>query len=343
MAADRRISGVVSIKDIAAHLGMSHATVSRALNDKPAISEDTKERVRRAALQLGYIPNAGGRLLRGLPSSLVGLIIPDVQNEFYSTTAKILAENCAREGLQLILCISEDDPDLEYRHIRALLEARVAGIVITPTATLRRDSAALLRNTPLIQLVRRHPLLKAAHVCVDDVDGLYMATRHLLELGHRRIAYIGGFTELSTGARRLDGFRKAMTEFAATPDADLIFLGPPRPEFGAATAHRLIDLDRPPTAIVLASSQLATGCLETLHARKVAVPGQLSMVVYGDAIWHWFAAVPISAISLPVAEITNAAAALLFARIRQPAGGSDTVETTLQLSPHLVVRESTAP
>lgn len=343
MAADSRISGVVSIKDIAAHLGMSHATVSRALNDKPAISEETKERVRRAASQLGYIPNAGGRLLRGLPSSLVGLIIPDVQNEFYSTTAKILAESCAREGLQLILCISEDDPNLEYRHIRALLEARVAGIVITPTAMLRRESATLLKNTPLIQLVRSHALLKTAHVCVDDIDGLYMATRHLLELGHRRIAYIGGFTELSTGARRLDGFRKAMAEFAAPHDGEMIFLGPPRPEFGSTTAHRLIDLGEPPTAIVLASSQLAAGCLETLNARNVAVPEQISMVVYGDATWHRLAAVPISAISLPVTEIANAAAALLFARIRQPAGSSDWLETTMQLSAHLVVRGSTAP
>jgi LacI family transcriptional regulator len=335
-------AGQVSIKDIAAHLGMSHATVSRALNGKSTISEATKIRVRRAAAALGYVANAAGRQLRGMPGRLVGLIIPDVQNDFYSTVAKVLAASCAAEGFQLILAISEDDSDLEYRHVLSLLEARVSGVVITPTADLSARTAALLRSLPTIQLIRSHPALPACHVGIDDHAGTFLATRHLLSLGHRAIGFIGGAHHLSTGADRYAGYRDALVA-AGCPISDaLVMTGPPRPEFGQAAIRTLWSRPDPPSALVLGSSQLTLGAMLNLAERGLACPRDVSLVGYGDPPWFALMTAPVTTIGLPVTELSKAALSILLANMRRPPGSAEPPPSSQTFPPMLVTRGSTA-
>ena len=155
MAARR--GGQVTIKDIAQALGISHATVSRALNDSPLINAGTKDRIRAKADEMGYVPDPAARVMRGELSTIVGFILPDVQNHFYSASAKVLAESVSAAGFQLVLAISEDDPERERRHVEELRRARARGIVITPSAGLLPDTADLLRDMPVVQLVRSHP------------------------------------------------------------------------------------------------------------------------------------------------------------------------------------------
>src|ERR1700730_12894095 len=129
----RRPGQDVTILDIAKCLDISHTTVSRAIAGHEHISEETKRRVKQAVRQMGYVPNASARTMRGQRSSVIGLIIPDVQNDFYATVAKIVADNLAAHAMQLMLSVTEDDPDRELRELRALTEARPSGVIIVPT------------------------------------------------------------------------------------------------------------------------------------------------------------------------------------------------------------------
>ena len=199
----------VTAQGVAQHLGLSISTIGRALADDPRISPATKARVQAAAESLGYVANEAARMMRGGSSKLVGLMLPDIRNDFYATIAQALSACCDREGYRLALCITEDDRDLEARQVKDLVAARVAGIIVVPTASPRREALAMLCSVPRVQLLRNLPALSADWFGIDDEHCLQAGTRHLVDLGHRRIAYIGGEPALPTGVARMAGFRAA--------------------------------------------------------------------------------------------------------------------------------------
>src|SRR5580704_9897727 len=249
----RGIKGGVTIKEVAEYLHISHSTVSRALSDHPYTNAETKQRVRRAVEKLGYVPNAAARSLRSDKGSLVGLILPEFQNELFAAAAQILSRSCLKEGMQMMLALSEDDPVAEYKHVLALREARARGIIMTPTPGMMDKTIALLRGIPMVQYSRRHPRLSAPSVTTDGERGIYIAAEHLLQLGHRRIAYVGMECDKSTGAERLTGFMKAHLGFNVASDASLRRLGPPLADFARSAVIDLLHGVEPPTALILGS------------------------------------------------------------------------------------------
>jgi LacI family transcriptional regulator len=337
------VSSHATIKDIAARLGVAHSTVSRALNDHPHVKDETKLRVRRAAADLGYIANSGARLMRLGRSSVIGLIVPDVENPFYSAAAKVMAESCAAEGFQLLLAVSEDDPFQEQNHVQALREARAAGVAIALTANPRRQTIALLRQVPTVQLVRRDSALPCDAVGIDDRAGTRLSTQHLLDLGHRRIAFIGVLQELSTGSARVAGYRAALREAKVKLDPALEKFGRPRPDFGHQALAELLALSDRPTAVVLGSSQFTLGALDAMGAAEVSMPIDLSLVGYGDPDWFRLWRPAITTIGLPLKDIAATAASLLFRRIREPS--VDAISRSALHAPFLptlIVRGSSA-
>lgn len=331
----------VSIKTLAAYLNMSHATVSRALNDKSVISKATKEKVQKAAEKFGYVANSGARLVRGMSGRLVGLIIPDVQNDFYSTVAKILAQSCASQGLELILAVSDDDSTLEALHIRSMLEARVAGIIITPTIGLKQQEAAFLARVPCVQIVRRHELIRANHISIDDSQGINLATKHLLDLGHKKIGFIGGSRELSTSVDRLSGYQQALSEYKIKFQKRFIALGPPRPEFGCAAMKKLQSLEQKPTAFVMGSSQLTLGALQALKQLNLSIPEHVSLVGFGNPPWFELAWPPVTTVDLPVEALSKGAAADLFSQLKERDKKPKKQVNTTTFPSSLRIREST--
>ena len=150
---------MVTIKDIAARLQVSPSTVGRALADDPRISSAMKQKVAEVASELGYVANRAARMMRGVSSNLVGLVVPDIRNSFYSTIAHALSKCLEQEGFQLTLSETDDDRLAELRHIRELTSVNVAGIIIVPSAKPHPDSVRLLAMTSHIQLLRRHASL----------------------------------------------------------------------------------------------------------------------------------------------------------------------------------------
>ncbi len=330
----------VTIRDIAQDLGISHATVSRALAGHPKISDTTKERVREAAARLRYVVNASARTLRSAHSKLVGLVIPDIQNDFYASVAKRLADRLEARGFQLALSVTEDDAQRELRDVRALLEARAAGVIITPSMDLRRETAAMLQHVRTIQLIRRHRSLRtAAAVVIDDRAGVHQATRHLIDLGHTRIGYLGTHTRLSSGRNRLAGFVRAMREAALA--ADRVLLGPPRPEFARQAIGSWLGTSAA-TGWVSGSSELTLGALQALHHAGLRLPADLSLIGYGDPAWFTLVGPGITTVGLPVAEAAEAAASMVLADGRCDLAGTKVGGALTRLTPVFVPRGSAA-
>ncbi|NOZ33131.1 MAG: LacI family transcriptional regulator [Alphaproteobacteria bacterium] len=335
---------MVTIKDIALQLNISPSTVARALADHPHTSDATKARVRTAASDLGYVVHAAARMMRGQSSKLIGLIIPDVQNDFYATVAKTLAETCNSAGFQLVLAITEDEPATENKHIRELISARAAGIVIVPCRSPWRDTIKLLKGLPVVQLIRNTPGLGADWFGIDDESAIHEATMHLSGLGHTRLAYIGGHQELSTGAARLAGFNRGLREADIDLGSSFVATGPPRAAFAKQTFVEMIKKFKP-TGLISGGSRLTYGILEGVSQTGVRVPGDLSIVGFGDSPWSRWWGNGLTTIGLPIQDIAHASGALLLRRIEQSKNSNEyqpVRPSRAVLSSFLVKRDSTA-
>lgn len=334
---------MVTVKDIARQLGVSASTVARALGDHPRISHQTKARVRTVADQLGYVADNAARLMRGQTSTVVGLIIPDIQNDFYSTVAKAISECCDGFGFQLMLSITDDNPDVELRQVRGLLSARAAGVVVIPTPAPRRETIALLKRLAHVQLIRKCARLDSPWFGIDDPAAGREAARHLIELGHRHIGYIGGSTEISTGAERLAGFRRVLSEAGLSAEEAPVETGGCDADYGRAAVERLLARPRRPTAIITGGARITVGVLEGLSAHRIGIPGDMSFIGFSDApSFAWYGP-GLTTIGLPAREIALSCSSFLLRRAGQPdvgESGSPPHHATHQ--PFLIRRGSTA-
>ena len=332
----------VTMKDLARELSLSVSTVARALADSPQISHDTRARVQGAAEASGYLADSAARTMRRGQSSLVGLIVPDVQNEFYSTVAKAISDCCHESGLQLVLSNTDDRPDLELQHVRNLCSARAAGIVMVASEKPARETIRLLRQTPHVQLIRKCPTLESDWFGIDDVAAMTEATRHLIALGHRRIGYIGGSTAFSTGAERLNGFAQAHAQAGLDLSDAMIETGGCDADYGAEAMKRILERNDRPTAVVTAGARITAGALDCAHAHKIDIPGEMSFVGFSDSqAFRWWGA-GLTTIGLPVREIALACSAFLLRRAGLAQAPASDIPYQATHRTHLIERGSTA-
>lgn len=338
---------MVTIKDIAQRLGVSASTVARALADNSRISQDMRARVRRIADELGYVAHAPARIMRGHSSTLVGLVVPDIRNEFYSTVAKAMADCCKDSGMHVALLVTDDDPETELRQVRGLASARAAGFVVVATAQPRQETLNLLERVPHVELVRKVQRLRSDWFGIDDAGGLSMATRHVLALGHRRIAYVGGPPALSTGEARLQGYMSAMREAGVDVEPWAVVCAGTGEADGREAVRRLLAHGPRPTAVVSGGSRTTIGILQGLQAEGARVPEDISVVGFhdSDSVRLWSPG--LTTLALPVREIALSCSALLLRRIREQ---GKTEAITVEDPPYratyatsLVVRASTRP
>lgn len=335
---------MTTAKDVANQLNISVSTVGRALADDPRISTETKLRVRQAAEELGYVANRAARMMRGVRSTLVGIVVPDVRNSFYSTVAHALTETLGSHGHQVVLCETGDDRQAELRQLRDLASVQVAGVVIVPTPRPHPDVKQLLKTLPHVQFNRRVSGLGSPWFGIDDHDVTHVATQHLLELGHRRIGYIGGTEDIRTGADRLAGFRDAIADAGLKPDCGLTDLGrPEQPTHAEEALRRLLQLPKPPTAVLTGSVRMTIGVLDAAHEDRIRVPKELSIVGFGDEPGFAWWGPGLTTMELPVYELASACGSWLLHHLNSEdqGNGSETSMFTASRG-RLLVRGSTA-
>lgn len=328
-----------TLKDIAAELNLSHPTVSRALANHASISEETKANVREVARRLGYVANSSARMLRRGHSDVVGALLPDLTNEFYAAVAQRLADDCSRQGRQLVLSISAGDPQRELALVRTLIEARPAGLIVALDVHTLPETIDYLAGTHCVQFLVAHPGLQGPVVTVEDSGGARIAMEHLLGLGHRRIGFVGPAAETVIGDARLRGVRQALKGAGIELESELVRLGSSTAEFGFEAVQALMRLPKPPTAVYLSTAPLSQGGVRALSALGIRTPEDVSVVVAGSAVWYDIWPGGLTSVTLPMAELADSASSLVMKRPRKLRGGGAQV---IQHAFVLVPRGSTA-
>ncbi|MBV8749398.1 MAG: LacI family DNA-binding transcriptional regulator [Candidatus Eremiobacteraeota bacterium] len=331
-----------TLRDVAKTVGLSAATVSRALSGHPYVDERTRGRIVRAASELGYRPNALARALRVQTTRTIGLIIPDIHNDFYAESATVLQGAFEAHGYRLILCISNNDPAHDRRYLRTLAEHRVDGIVHVPSSSVDvHELEAGGRRIPVVELLRQSPEAQFDAVLSDDYEGAATLTRHLLALGHRRIAMLTGPATFSTTRSRVDGYRMALREAGFGPNDEFVLYGSYTPACGHDATRAVLARTPRPTAIFSSGSPLTNGVLRALAEARVRVPGDLSVVAYEDPDWYAISVPPLTCYTLPLREMGRVAADTIMARVAD--GAAPRPPAVLRFAGRLIVRESTAP
>ncbi|HKN95979.1 MAG TPA: LacI family DNA-binding transcriptional regulator [Pseudonocardiaceae bacterium] len=332
----------VSVKDVAALAGVSLGTVSNVLNRPDRVAPGTRDRVLAAIDELGFVRNEAARQLRAGHSRMIGLVVLDVGNPFFTDVAIGVEQAAAGAGLSVILCNSAESTERENHYLSLLQEHRAYGVLITPVAEQNPRIEQIRRRGIPTVLVDHGTTRRQCSVSVDDVVGGELAAAHLLAAGHERIAFLGGPLGIKQVADRLAGARKAIRAAGVDPfRLTLIETGAMTVAAGRAAAERLraVRGDRP-TGVCCANDMLALGVLQDMTRHHVDVPGELAIVGYDDIDFAAAAAVPLTSVRQPRVQLGEAAATLLIDEVERPATHQ---HRQVVFEPELVVRESTTP
>lgn len=308
---------MVSSRDVARAAGVSQATVSRVINHNPAVSAAVRERVLASMRQLGYAPNANARALITGRTNLLGLMVSNITNPFYPEVVQAVAAAALRHGYNLILCNAEEEPRLQAEYLRLLMEQRVDGIIISSLLTSSRafvEPLAALQQ-PIVLINRVIDGIDVDTVVIDNAAGGRLATEHLVDLGHRDIAYIGGRADTSTNRDRFRGYRAALMRHGIALDQGLVTMGDYSRSSGYQAMNALLRSGRRPAAAVCADDTLAFGCLDAMSDAGLGSPEDLAIIGFDDSPLASMRRIGLSSIQAPMEEMGEIAVSLLLSRI----------------------------
>ncbi len=333
----------VKLSDVAADAGVHPGTASKALNPQTRhlVSERTGQRVLESAKRLGYTVNPVARGLRTRKSFIVGVIVPDLTNPLFPPMARGIEETLHEEGYTALLANTDSDVDREHDVFVTMQARQVDGYIF---ATAHREhplvSDASARGVPVVLINRLVDDHEIPSVVGDDAAGMHAAVRHLVELGHQRIAYLAGPQDTSTGWIRWREFQQALTEHSLTPQPELTRVAAGYAEHaGRVCARELLDAKIPFTALIAGNDLIALGAISALADAGLRCPDDISVVGYNDLAFMDKINPPLTTIRIPKHDLGVQAARLLLDRLKNPA---DTPHSVV-LPVKLVVRGSTAP
>ena len=307
---------MANIYDVAKRAGVSVATVSAVFNKSSYVSPPLEEKVQRAIQELNYTPNLLARSMAKQKTLTLGVLIPDAANPFFPEIVRGI-EDCANAaGYSILLGSSDNQTQKEEVYLRLFLSKRVDGILLVkaPGEMPADLLATLRRNTPPIVLVdREYPALNADTVVADDFGGGFAATKHLLDLGHRRIALVRGISGTSTSDGRLRGYQDALGSKKIALDEKLIAEGDYGIDSGYAAGLKL--LAQRPTAVVVTNYLMTIGFLKAMDEMGLSCPGDVSIVSYDDFVWNDVFPPKLTSIVQPKYAIGHMSAEILLARI----------------------------
>lgn len=327
----------VTIKDVARVANVSPKTVSNVVNNRPVVKPATRERVLQAIRELNYYPSAVARSMVTRSRRLIGLMLADITNPAYPEMVEGVASLARQAGFMVMLCNTGREPDEEDRYVHLLIEQRVDGVII---ASSRMDSKAADTLTSAgikVVLFNRHPeRYSVSFVGVDNEHGGYLATRHLLELGHRRVAFIRGTRGASTSIEREQGYRRALAEFGVEPDPALIGWGDYDPDVARTAADLLLRMKNRPTAVFAANDVMALSVIDAANALGLRVPEDVAVVGFDDIAIASHRLVGLSTIHGDLGQLSREATTLLLETI----SGNLTEPVRKILPVYLVVRRT---
>ncbi len=309
-----------TIRDVAERAGVSISTVSHVINATRHVNAATRARVQAAMIALDYQPNRLARSLRNRRTHTLGVLLPNSANPFFAQILLGIEAACFDQGYNVILGNANELAERELAYLDVLLSKQVDGILLVSTGAYEEALHFLAaRHAPVVMVDRSPGEAYAATidtVFTDNQGGGVLATRHLLGLAHRRIACIGGPSQLTSSAGRVVGYRQAMAEAGLAVDEALILSGDFQHEGGYQAARTLLALPEPPTAIFVCNDLMAVGALCAIHEAGLRVPADVSVVGFDNIALAQYSVPRLTTISQPTAAIGQAAVRLLLERLQ---------------------------
>lgn len=333
---------MVRLIDISRRVGVSVMTVSKALRDQPDVSAATRAKIKKAAAEMGYVPDSGAQLLRTNKSKLVGLVIPSTTNPVYARMVLAIEERMREFGYDILLKHTQNHSEVEETCLRRLLARRVDGLLIAPVyrmeSSVRIYKELLARKVPVV-LLGSPAAFCSQFACAqsDDIQASQAATKHLLELGHRRIAYFTGPLAAPWAQERFEGHRRAMRDAGLEVDDHMVFHAGATIEDGTKATLQMINEHCDATAVLAVNDLVAIGCGVTLIQQGINIPRDISLVGFGNTLVSEHFRVPLTTIRQPKFRLGVAACDMLMQLIR-----GETVQSK-RLPAELTIRNSTAP
>lgn len=330
---------MVSIKDVAQRAGVSSATVSRVLADKPHVRPELRERVWKAVEELGYQPSRVARSLRAQKSKIIGLIISDIQNPFFTSIVRAVEDAAYEQGFSIFLCNSDEDPEKEKMYLDLMRAENVAGIIVTPTRETGDSFQDVLDDEiAVVELDRRTPSVETDTVLTNNVKSAYNLVSHLIADGHQRIGAVIGVSDITTGRERMEGYVRALTAQGIDVSPELTIQALPKERQGYEATEELLGLPDPPTAIFTGNNLLTIGALKAIQARKLTIPDDVALAGFDEMRWTSLIKPGLTVIEQPTYELGRTAADLLLERLEDPSRSTREVI----LKGKLIIRQSCA-
>jgi LacI family transcriptional regulator len=335
------VKGKTTIHDIARKLGITASTVSRALNNHPRISDETKKLVLKTAKKLNYQPNHIAAALRNGRSNILGIIVPNVDRSFFASVVRGIEEIANGSHYNVMICQTYDDYKKEIATVEALLNAQVDGIIVShakDTVNFDHFLKVKQKGIPLILFDRSNDDLEVSHIVVDDFLGAYKATEHLIQQGCTRIAHFSNTRKISIYKERLRGYREALLANGIPYDESLVTETNLQLEDGRNSMLQLLKVKEPPDGVFSSSAFGILGALQILKEKKIKVPEQVALVGFTNEAFTSYTEPSISSVEQHSMRMGNTAAEIFLQEIA--AGSKKFIPQKIVLKPELIIRES---
>jgi len=330
-----------TIYDVSRQARVSLATVSRVVHNHPTVRPETRAKVLEAMDQLGYHPNLLASALMTKQTKTIGLLVPDISNPFFAELCRGVGDAVSEIGINVVICNTDDQLDREKDQVRLLRQKGVDGLILASAEVNEEHiDELLIQRYPVVLVARGVSRMDVPSVTVDDFEGGYVATRYLLDLGHRRIALLSGPRRTTPTLARRKGFEAAMEQMGVPIDPQLVDAGAHTIESGMEMTARLLERNpERPTAIVAGNDLIAIGAIKVLRRAGLRIPEDISIVGYDGTFLTEAFDPELTTVRQPTEEIATEAIRLLTSAIADP----EKVSRKVVLPPQLLIRASTGP
>jgi LacI family transcriptional regulator len=333
---------MATITDVAKRARVSVATVSATINNTKYVSPELKSRVTAAIRELGYAPDAIARSLKKGRTSLIGLILPDITNPFFTGFVRHVERDARKQGYSVLLCDTDEDFEAERAYLRLMRTYRAEGVILLPNGRPEQYQETEFEryDIPVVMVDRTIPAMQSDHVVLNNRSAALQATNYLLDLGHRRLAMMAGPDYLTNARDRTEGFREALVARGLTFDPAQVRYGNFHEDDAFEACKDLLTQPKPPTGLFVAGNQMLIGVMRAVAALQLSCPKDVSIAAIDDFPWANAFTPRLTTVRQPIAEFGANAVRLLLNRITQR---QSTPYARLALEPSLIVRDSCAP
>jgi LacI family transcriptional regulator len=305
-----------TIRDVATVAGVSAATVSRVLNGKQDVGADLRRRVHSAVTELGYRRNGPARSLRTRAAMVLGLIISDITNPFFTAVVRGAEDEAQSAGYSVVLANADEDVAKEARYLEVAAAEQMAGVLLSPASPGQTSIDVLLRQgIPVVTIDRRLTATPVDSVTVNNHHAAREAAQHLIGQGCRRVGLVAGPVQTTTGGSRLAGYRAALRAAGRRPDPSLVGYADFRTEGGYAATRQLLRQRRPPDGLLFSNNLMTVGGLRAIAEAGLAIPCDIAVVGFDEVSWATAFSPPLTVVAQPTYQIGQTAAKLLLRRV----------------------------